>query len=195
MGEEWWRRRRRFWERDFEDIFDELDRFFEDILRDMRHLMRRFYYGFPPPEEFEKEMRELEKRGIKPYVYGFSITIGPDGKPVIREFGNVKRVRGRPEIIEEREPLVDVFEKDDEVIVVAEIPGVDKDKIDLKITEDGKTLIIRASNEERKYYKEVELPAKVDPDTSRATYKNGVLEVKLKKIGKEEGKGFKIKVE
>ncbi|MEM0198977.1 MAG: archaeal heat shock protein Hsp20 [Desulfurococcaceae archaeon] len=195
MGEEWWRRRRRFWERDFEDIFDELDRIFEDILRDMRHLMRRFYYGFPSPEEFEKEMRELEKRGIKPYVYGFSITIGPDGKPVIREFGNVKRVRGRPEIIEEREPLVDVFEKDDEVIVVAEIPGVDKDKIDLKITEDGKTLIIRASNEERKYYKEVELPAKVDPDTSRATYKNGVLEVKLKKIGKEEGKGFKIKVE
>ncbi|MEM4224903.1 MAG: Hsp20/alpha crystallin family protein, partial [Desulfurococcaceae archaeon] len=134
MGEEWWRRRRRFWERDFEDIFDELDRIFEDILRDMRHLMRRFYYGFPSPEEFEKEMRELEKRGIKPYVYGFSITIGPDGKPVIREFGNVKRVRGRPEIIEEREPLVDVFEKDDEVIVVAEIPGVDKDKIDLKIT-------------------------------------------------------------
>ncbi|MEM0325446.1 MAG: archaeal heat shock protein Hsp20 [Desulfurococcaceae archaeon] len=195
MGEEWWRRRRRFWERDFEDIFDELDRIFEDILRDMRHLMRRFYYGFPSPEEFEKEMRELEKRGIKPYVYGFSITIGPDGKPVIREFGNVRRVRGRPEIIEEREPLVDVFEKDDEVIVVAEIPGVDKDKIDLKITEDGKTLIIRASNEERKYYKEVELPAKVDPDTSRATYKNGVLEVKLKKIGKEEGKGFKIKVE
>ncbi|MEM4062072.1 MAG: archaeal heat shock protein Hsp20 [Desulfurococcaceae archaeon] len=195
MGEEWWRRRRRFWERDFEDINDELDRIFEDILRDMRHLMRRFYYGFPSPEEFEKEMRELEKRGIKPYVYGFSITIGPDGKPVIREFGNVKRVRGRPEIIEEREPLVDVFEKDDEVIVVAEIPGVDKDKIDLKITEDGKTLIIRASNEERKYYKEVELPAKVDPDTSRATYKNGVLEVKLKKIGKEEGKGFKIKVE
>ncbi|MEM4869208.1 MAG: archaeal heat shock protein Hsp20 [Desulfurococcaceae archaeon] len=195
MGEEWWRRRRRFWERDFEDINDELDRIFEDILRDLRHLMRRFYYGFPSPEEFEKEMRELEKRGIKPYVYGFSITIGPDGKPVIREFGNVKRVRGRPEIIEEREPLVDVFEKDDEVIVVAEIPGVDKDKIDLKITEDGKTLIIRASNEERKYYKEVELPAKVDPDTSRATYKNGVLEVKLKKIGKEEGKGFKIKVE
>ncbi|MEM1641719.1 MAG: archaeal heat shock protein Hsp20 [Desulfurococcaceae archaeon] len=195
MGEEWWRRRRRFWERDFEDINDELDRIFEDILKDLRHLMRRFYYGFPSPEEFEKEMRELEKRGIKPYVYGFSITIGPDGKPVIREFGNVKRVRGRPEIIEEREPLVDVFEKDDEVIVVAEIPGVDKDKIDLKITEDGKTLIIRASNEERKYYKEVELPAKVDPDTSRATYKNGVLEVKLKKIGKEEGKGFKIKVE
>ncbi|MEM1881761.1 MAG: hypothetical protein QXY43_01020 [Sulfolobales archaeon] len=82
MGEEWWRRRRRFWERNFEDIFDELDRIFEDILSDMRHLMRRFYYGFPSPEEFEKEMRELEKRGIKPYVYGFSITIGPDGKPV-----------------------------------------------------------------------------------------------------------------
>ncbi|MEM1695749.1 MAG: archaeal heat shock protein Hsp20 [Desulfurococcaceae archaeon] len=199
MGEEWWRKRRRFWERDFEDIFDELDRIFEDIPRDIirlyKEFLRRFYYGFLSPEELEKLMRELEKKGVKPYVYGFSITIGPDGRPVIREFGNVRRVRGRPEIIEEREPLVDVFEKGDEVIVVAEIPGVDKDKIDLEITEDGKTLIIRASNEDRKYYKEVELPAKVDPDTSRATYKNGVLEVKLKKIGKEEGKGFKIKVE
>lgn len=195
MGEEWWRRRRRFWERDFEDILDELDKFFEDVLRDMRHIMKRFYFGLPSPEELEREMKELEKRGIKPYVYGFSITIGPDGKPIIREFGNVRRTRGRPEMIEEREPLVDVFEKEDEVIVVAEIPGVDKDKIDLKVTEDGKTLIIKASNEDRKYYKEVELPAKVDPDTAKATYKNGVLEVKLKKIGKEEGKGFKIKVE
>ncbi|MEM1682557.1 MAG: Hsp20/alpha crystallin family protein [Sulfolobales archaeon] len=43
----------------------------------------------------------------------------------------------------------------------------------------------------RIYYKEVELPAKVDPDTSRATYKNGVLEVKLKKIGKRKEKALR----
>ncbi|MGC8982344.1 MAG: archaeal heat shock protein Hsp20 [Desulfurococcaceae archaeon] len=187
----WWRRRRRFWE---EDIFDELDRMFEEMMRDLRDVLRRFYYGISP-EELEREIRELEKRGVRPYVYGFSITIGPDGRPVVREFGNIRRTRGRPEIIEEREPLVDVFERGDEVVVVAEIPGVDKEKIDLKVTEDGKTLIIKASNEERKYYKEVDLPAKVDPESAKASYKNGILEVRLKKIGKEEGKGIKIKVE
>ncbi len=187
----WWRRRRRFWE---EDIFDELDRMFEEMMRDLRDVLRRFYYGISP-EELEREIKELEKRGVRPYVYGFSITIGPDGRPVVREFGNIRRTRGRPEIIEEREPLVDVFERGDEVVVVAEIPGVDKEKIDLKVTEDGKTLIIKASNEERRYYKEVDLPAKVDPESAKASYKNGILEVRLKKIGKEEGKGIKIKVE
>lgn len=191
MGEEWWRRRRRFWERDFESIFDEIERLFDEIFRDFR---RRFYFGLGP-EDIEREIRELEKRGFKPYVYGFSITIGPDGRPIIREFGNVRRIRGKPEIAEEREPLVDVFEREDEVIVVAEMPGVEKDKIDLKVTEDGKMLIIKASNEERKYYKEIELPARVDPESAKATYKNGILEVRLKKVGKEEGKGIKIKVE
>ncbi|MEM4601643.1 MAG: Hsp20 family protein, partial [Desulfurococcaceae archaeon] len=67
-------------------------------------------------------------------------------------------------------------------------------KIDVKVSEDGKTLIISASNEKRKYYKEVDLPAKADPSSAVATYKNGVLEVKLKKL-KGNGKGVKVKVE
>lgn len=182
----WWRRRRRF--------FDEIDELFEKMLEDMEKLMRdlerRFFIERRPatPEEY----RQYE---FGPYVYGFSVTIGPDGKPIIREFGNVRRVRGRPSIIEEREPLVDVFESEDEVTVVAEMPGVEKDKIDVKVSDDGKTLIINASNEKRRYYKEVELPVKVDPSSAKAIYKNGVLEVKLKKLGKGEGKGVKVKVE
>ncbi|MEM2645721.1 MAG: Hsp20 family protein, partial [Desulfurococcaceae archaeon] len=44
-------------------------------------------------------------------------------------------------------------------------------------------------------YKEVELPSKVEPSSAKATYKNGVLEVRLKKLCKEESKGTKIKVE
>lgn len=187
MGEDewWWRRRRRYW--------DEFDEFFDRIMEDMERLLREFGMRFSWELTPEK-IKELERQGIKPYVYGFSITIGPDGRPIIREFGNVKRIRGRPSLVEEREPLVDVFESEEGVTVVAEIPGVDKDKIDVKVSEDGKTLIISATNEKRKYYKEVDLPSKVDPSSAVATYKNGVLEVKLKK-SKGEGKGIKVKVE
>jgi len=193
MSDEWWwRRRRRYWDEWFG--FDEIEKMFEDMERFLREFMRRAMGEFTP-EAFREMEKELEKKGVKSYVYGFSITIGPDGRPIIREFGNVpRRIRGKPTIIEEREPLVDVFETNGEVVVVAEMPGVEKEKIDVKVTEDGKTLIISASNEDRKYYKEVDLPAKVDPSSAKATYKNGVLEVKLKKVGKE-GKGIKIGVE
>ncbi len=75
-----------------------------------------------------------------------------------------------------------------------DMPGVDKDKISIRVSEDGKKLIISARNTDRKYYKEVELPAEVDPSQSKATYRNGVLTVELKK--KSSGKrGFEIKVE
>ncbi|MCC6043467.1 MAG: Hsp20/alpha crystallin family protein, partial [Desulfurococcaceae archaeon] len=183
--DEYWRRRRRWWSEDFFDI----DRIFEDLMRLMREFERRFYEEM---REFKPEKPGRFERIEGPFVYGFSITIGPDGKPIIQEFGNVRKIRGKPSIVEEREPLVDVFESENEVSVVAELPGVEKDKIDVKVTEDGKTLIINASNEKRKYYKEIELPARVDPSSAKASYKNGVLEVKLKKIGKGEGKGVKI---
>jgi HSP20 family protein len=186
--DEYWRRRRRFWSEDFFDI----DRIFEDLMRFMREFERRFYEEM---REFKPEKPDRFERIEGPFVYGFSITIGPDGKPIIQEFGNVRKIRGKPSIVEEREPLVDVFESENEVSVVAELPGVEKDKVDVKVTEDGKTLIISASNEKRKYYKEIELPARVDPSSAKASYKNGVLEVKLKKIGKGEGKGVKIQVE
>lgn len=189
MSDEWWwRRRRRFW--------DELDEYFERMLEDIERMFREFT-RLVPRELMPEERKELERHGFRvqgPFIYGFEITIGPDGKPLIREFGNVKRVRGKPLIAEEREPLVDVLESENEITVVAEMPGVDKDKIDVKVVEDGKTLIINASNEKKKYYKEVDLPAKVDPESAKATYKNGVLEVKLRKLGKEE-KGIKIKIE
>ncbi len=181
-----WRSRRR------RSIFDLFDEFFRDLEEELYRFLRDFeFFGREAIEEF----REGEKyRVYGPYVYGFRITIGPDGRPQIEEFGNVRRVGGRPTISEEREPLVDVFEEKDDVVVIAELPGVEKDKISLKVTEDQRKLIIRASNEKRKYYKEVELPVPVDPKSAKATYKNGVLEVRLKKARKEE-KSYDIKVE
>ncbi len=172
-----WRRRSIF------DIFDEMMRDIEEMFYDLER-------------EFERFMVERRGGKVEPLIYGFRIYIGPDGKPVIEEFGNVKRKGRRTVIKEEVEPLVDVFEDEDKVTIVAELPGVDKDKIDIRITKDNK-LIIRARDENRKYYKEIELPAKVKPETAKAKYKNGVLEIVIEKEKpKEESEeGIKIKVE
>lgn len=180
----WFSRRRR---RSFFDIFDELIR---EIEEDFARFME---------EDIEELIRRAREGGAKvkgPYFYGVRITIGPDGVPRVEEFGNIKVSRsGRPIIREEIEPMVDVIEHEDEIWVVADMPGVEKDKIKIKVSPDGKKLVIRAENG-KKYYKEVELPSEVDPKSAKATYKNGVLEVKLKKKspGKEE-EGYEVKVE
>ena len=177
------RRRKSFW-----DIFDE---FFEDIFENLDKEFRDWIRRIERMEEFAEEFGE--RRVYGPYVYGFSITIGPDGKPIIKEFGNVRRIAGRPKISEEREPLVDVIEDKDTITVVAEVPGVSKEDIDVKIK--GRTLVISAASGDRKYYKEVELPADVKPETAKASYRNGVLEVKIMKVKGEAEEGFKIRIE
>ncbi len=178
-----WRERRR------RSIFDLFDEFFRELFSELDEEYYRIM------EEIEEAMRrgEVETKVYGPYIYGFEVRIGPDGKPIIREFGNVRRAGRKPVITEEREPLIDVFEEGDEITVIAEIPGVDKDKIKVEVSDDRRRLIIRASNANRKYYKEVELPAPVDPSSAKANYKNGVLEVKLKKA--KESKKYEIKVE
>jgi len=129
----------------------------------------------------------------KPYVYGFSMSIGPNGKPVIREFGNVRRERSGPKIKEDREPLVDVLEEDEDAVVVAELPGVEKEDIKLHATRDNLTISVDTPN--RKYYKKLVLPVSVNPRSAQAVYKNGVLEVRLKKTAKEMFEGERISVE
>jgi len=167
--------------RRFSDIFDE---FFREIEEEFEEL---FSEDFERIEKMSKDMKGA------PLVYGFRLTIGPDGVPHFEEFGNVKRTGFRPKISEEREPLVDIFESGNTLTVIAELPGVEKDKIDVNV-QDNK-LIIRASNGERKYYKEVELPKPVKKETAKAQYKNGVLEIKFELEEKKSEEGHKIKIE
>ncbi len=107
-----------------------------------------------------------------------------------------------------REPLLDVIDKGKEILVQAELPGVNKEDIEIDLNED--TLTIKASKkklitEEKEgyfyqergyagYYRTVPLPTKVDPDRVKAKYNNGVLEIVLPKLSEEPSKK-KIKVE
>ena len=120
--------------------------------------------------------------------------IGPNGKPEIQEFGNIKKgLKGAPQVKEEREPLVDIVDADGEIHVVVELPGVEKTDIKLHGTEES--LTISVDTPQYKYYKDVELPAKVRVKEARSTYKNGVLEVVVPKAeteGKPKGEPIGI---
>lgn len=164
-------RRRPFWFDTFFGEDDPFDKIWKDFL-----------------DEAMEIFKERDTEG--PMYYGFSVSIGPDGKPVVNEFGNIKPSAKGPVLKEEIEPLVDVMDAKDSVMVCAELPGVDKNDIDLKVHEDG--LTISVDKEKRRYYKEVSLPAKVKPETAKATYKNGVLEVVFEKVGKQTGRQIRI---
>jgi HSP20 family protein len=163
------------------DIFDE----FEEQFRRTQQYMNRVFR-----EAMSGKLPSPEKGG--PYVYGWSLRVGPDGKPHFQEFGNVPRTGSAPQQLESREPLVDVIEGKNTISVTAEVPGVDKKDIDLEITEN--TLIIKVDKDKRKYYKEVELPCEVDANSAKASYQNGVLDIELKKA-KPKKKGKKISIE
>ena len=127
--------------------------------------------------------------------YGYQVNIGPDGKPHVREFGNVKPTsRGTFERAS-REPFVDtvVDEKENVIKVVAEMPGVQREDIKLEATEDS--LNIKAGAGERNYDTTVPLSTSVDPNSAKATYRNGVLEVKLRLKEQPKPRGTSIKVE
>ena len=81
--------------------------------------------------------------------------------------------------IEEKESIVDVFEEEDHVNVMAELPGIEEKDIKLKIKDN--LLTITADTSEKKYCKEVKLPATVEKNSIKSKYRNGVLEIKLRK--------------
>lgn len=197
--EDWWsksfgRRRCPFFGSSFRDI--------DGLFRDMEEMMQRKFGELSKraPKDLVRERTLPDGSKVKqwgPFVYGYSVTVGPNGKPQVREFGNIKPETrmGRPRvnIKEQREPLVDVLETDGEIKVITELPGVEKKDITLHGTEN--TLTISVDTPQHKYYKEVETPAKIDPKQAKSSYKNGVLEVTVPKKKEEKPKGETIEIE
>ena len=161
------------------DLLDD-DRIMDDIKRMTEEMMRMYSQAQPG----------------KPFVHGFKIHVGPDGKPKIEDFGNrpIKSADGEAVISEEREPLTDIIEGDEDVAVTVEIPGVEKEDIDLNIKND--TIEIKVDAQNRKYHKTLNLPCDVVPKSTKATYKNGVLDVIIKrKEKKKPGEGYHVNIE
>jgi len=85
---------------------------------------------------------------------------------------------------------VEVNEEEEIIIVIAEMPGVDREDIELKATIHSITISTK-ENANRNYYKEVELPSAINSDYAKARYSNGILEIELKKVD-EKHKKIKI---
>ena len=190
----WFRRNPFFRSRFFSDT--------DEVFREMEEMMEREFKEFSErtPKDLIRERKLPDGRIVKewgPFVYGYSMRIGPDGKPEVREFGNIKPGTGygrpRIDIKEKREPLADVMTTNGEVKIVVEVPGVEKNDIKLHGTEDS--LTISVDTVQRKYFKKVKLPAKVDPKKAKSSYKNGVLEVTLPKEKQEKPQGELIDIE
>lgn len=131
-----------------------------------------------------------------PYYYGYQINIGPDGKPHIREFGNVKpAAKGLIEQSGVREPLVDtsVDEKNNQLTITAEMPGVSKE--DIKVNISDTYITIQAEKGDKKYHTDVPINLALEDVSAKAVYSNGILELKIKLKQAPKPKGKEVKVE
>jgi HSP20 family protein len=112
-------------------------------------------------------------------MYGFTVKMGlGDDRPQIEPFGNIRKDResGHSVVQEVREPVVDVFEEEDHLLVVAEMPGICVE--DLKIEVEDDLLTIAAERGDKKYRKEVLLSASYAREKMQIGCNNGVVEIK-----------------
>lgn len=163
-------------------LFEDFDREFQDA----EEMLNRMF----------RTVRETSPSTIVngPYYYGYQITVGQDGKPQIREFGNVKpTARGLVEQTGVREPLVDTKLEENTLTITAEMPGVTKQDIKVKVSEDY--VSIHAEKGEKKYHTDVPVDVELDDKSAKATYSNGILELKIKLKAPPKPKETEVQVE
>ena len=166
------------------------DRFFEQIEKEFSEAEDMLNKMFNAVAEYGTDGKHTQ-----PYFYGYQVTVGADGKPNIREFGNVRpSPKGLIEQNEVREPLVDtsINEKENTMIITAEMPGITKE--DVKVTMEEGLVKINAEKGNKKYHTELPVDKELDEDTTKASYINGVLELRIqfKKPLKPKSKDIKV---
>lgn len=176
------------------DISWELEQMRKEIEKMFRESLQE--RPLETPKELVREYKTPEGgkvREIGPIVYGYSVTIGPDGRPRVREFGNVRRLGGFPvpKLSAEREPMADVITNDKEVKVVVELPGIEKK--DIMVNAKEGSVQILAETPERKYRRDIEIPSDADIESAKSTYKNGILEIVFQR--KPTSKGTSIPID
>jgi HSP20 family protein len=100
---EWFKKRRSPFFRSFD--FEEIDKMFHEMEKMMEEEFKNFTSQVPKDYVRERKLPDgSTTREFGPFVYGYSVKIGPDGKPEINQFGNLKPSRRGPQVKEEREP-------------------------------------------------------------------------------------------
>ena len=188
---------------------------FPDIFRGFDEMRREMERGFEnafkniqdqAPKDLVKEYQTPgggKVREYGPFIYGYSMTVGLDGEPKVREFGNVRSPFNigtradfftKPLISSEREPLAHITTTDNEVKVAIEVPGVSKENIKINVY-DNSLEVTTTGTEQRKYHEVIQIPPQTNIETATSTYKNGILEVVFKKKEQSKPKGRQINIE
>ena len=167
-------------------IFGDADREFAEAEEMLNRMFRTVREGSPAAAATSR----------LPYYYGYQINIGADGKPHIREFGNVKpAAKGLIGQSGVREPLVDtsIDEKNNQLTITAEMPGVSREDIKVNISDTYVT--IQAERGDKKYHTDVPIDLAVEDVSAKAIYSNGILELKIKLKQAPKPKGKEVKIE
>jgi HSP20 family protein len=157
---------------------------FDEELVEMRQRMDQIF------DAFMKNELGPER---SPLVYGLTMQTGEDGEPVMQELGSAPeqaRIGGGES--PEREPLIDVIESGEQVSVIVELPGVKKEHIKIEVIE--RSLQVDLDDEIKEFHERIALPCDVLPDGIKASYKNGVLEILMRRVTKKK-KGRTVQVE
>ena len=154
---------------------------FERIFKHMPH----------PFFETDDIFEDHKTRIVGPVLYGYTITTGPDGRPVIGEYSNTRS--GSQQAAGIKEPAIDVIADEKQLKLVAEMPGVEKS--DVKVIVQNKTVDISANHGDKKYQVEIPIQHKIDEDSAKASYRNGILELVFEIVAspKPEGKTVEVK--
>ena len=157
--------------KELRDVLDELEHYFEGFQKEIEDAVKSNIFG--------------GDRSAWPFVAGFSFNMGPEGRPSLQVFGNNPiRADGFRSPISEQ--VVD--QNNGNLHILLEMPGVEKEDINVEATEDS--AVIRAENGEKKYRAELQLRAQVRPESGKAEYKNGMLEISFS-LKDKANKGFR----
>ena len=156
-------------------------------------------------EDFDKiferifKQMNLDEQNSRSWSYGYSITTGPDGEPVIREWGTGlpnedNPLKPKPFIPETPEPLtqIDIDQHNMQVRVIVEMPGFTKESI--KITGREDKIQLSANDGTRQIDTEIPINARIDPKTAKATYNNGVLDITITLLEAPKSDNVDIKI-
>lgn len=161
---------------------------FGGLLGGLGAILERFGELAEKGEQLNKTGELRDAAGQLKGIYGFNIKVGlgDDGGVKIEPFGNLRKDErtGQAVVDEVREPLVDLFDEQDHVLVVAELPGVGDHEVQLDLKDD--ILTIAAELGDKKYRREVLLPESFTEGQMSRRCHNGMLEVRFtKRLGSQ----------
>ncbi len=140
----------------------------------------------PLIEDLTKKYVESTGQNIdRPVTFGFSIKIEPTGKAKIEELGTKPNINENPSQIQKQEwkkqePLFDIIDSENNTIIVADVGHIDAKNVKIETAQKNK-IIVSIDSKENSFFKEIELQCNVKPESKKASFKNGILEISFEK--------------